>query len=83
MLHAFKLRDVANILSRTALSNISSVLGIIVIAGMTLGVYTVTTSSFGIISGALLSLIVFREGINRATFVSVVLAIASVIISAL
>ena len=83
VLHAFKLRDVANILSRTALSNISSVLGIIVIAGMTLGVYTVTTSSFGIISGALLSLIVFREGINRATFVSVVLAIASVIISAL
>lgn len=83
VLHAFAPRDVANILSRTALSNISSVLGIIVIAGMTLGVYTVTTSSFGIISGALLSLIVFREGINRATFISVVLAIASVIVSVL
>ena len=81
-LHAFTPREIGNIAARTALSNVSSVLGIIAIAGMTLGAYTVTSSSFAIFSGAILSALVFREKLRIATCLSVVLAAAAVVISA-
>ena len=82
LLHAFTLREIGNVAARTTLSNVSSVLGIIVLSGMTLGVYTVATSSFGIISGAFLSLAVFRERLNIATCISVILALAAVVVAA-
>lgn len=62
----------------TALSNISSVISVIAISKINISVYTVVSSSLGIISAALLSRFYFKEYMPIENWVSVILAVLAI-----
>ena len=77
----FTLKQNANIISRTALSNVSSVLSALAISLMSLPIYSVTTSSFALVSAFLLSLFVFKEKTNIIKVLSIIIAVCAVVLT--
>ncbi len=76
-------KHVINIGMRTALSNISALISVFVIAVMDISVYTVVTSSIGLAAGTLISKFTFCEDLTWKNYASVFLAIFSIIVGAL
>ena len=77
----FNKKELLNIGVRTALSNISSVIGILIMSLMDVSVYTVITSALGVITGAALSKLYFKEYMAWQNWVAVILAICAFIIN--
>lgn len=73
--------QMANIASRTVLSNIASVISVILLANMNISVYSVISNSIGVLSGAVLSALVFKENMTRENKLAVICAVAAIIIS--
>lgn len=71
---------IANIASRTAISNISSVVSAYIIANMDLTVYTIFSSGLGLMMSGFISKFVFRERLTVGNYVSILLAIAAIVI---
>jgi len=83
MLNAIGIKHIANIGLRTALSNISSIITVFIISVMDVSVYTVITSSLGLIAGVLVSRLIFCEDLTWKNYVSVAFAVISVILQVL
>ena len=81
ILKPFTLKQNANIVLRTALSNVTSVLSVFAISLMSLPIYSVTTSSFALVSAFLLSLFIFKEKTDIAKTLSVIIAVCAVILT--
>lgn len=62
----------------TVLSNISSVISVIAISKVNISIYTVVSSSLGIISAALLSRFYFKEYMPIENWISVILAVLAI-----
>lgn len=77
---AFNKNQVLNICSRTVISNVGSLISIIIITALPISVYTVVTSSVGLIGTALLSRFYFKEPMPLFSKLSVVSALLAVII---
>ena len=76
-------KHIANIGFRTAISNICSIISVLVISVMDISVYTVLTSSMGLIVSVMISKFVFSEDLTWKNYVSVALAVVSIILQAL
>lgn len=72
--------SVINIASRTALSNLNSVISVIIIAGIDLTLYNILSSALGLIANGYISRFVFREKLIRENYISILLAIAAIIV---
>lgn len=72
--------SIINIASRTAISNINSVIGVIIIAEMDLTMYNILSSSLGLIANGCISKFVFREKLFRENYISIILAILAIIV---
>lgn len=72
----FSKKQLLNIALRTLISNISSIITVILLSSMNVSVYTVISSALGILSGAFLSVAVFRE---RQTYESLLAVICAVL----
>lgn len=81
ILKLFSKKQVGNIAARTLFSNIASVISVILLARMNISVYTIISSSVGILSGAILSKFIFKEYMPRENWISVFLVIFSIIVS--
>lgn len=81
LLMPFSKKQMANIASRTLFSNISSVITVILLANMNISVYSVISNSIGIISGAVLSKVVFKEYMSFENKIAVLFAVAAIIVS--
>ena len=81
LIHPFPLKTTLNVVTRTAISNLSSVLSAFAIALMSLPVYSVTTSSIGMFSAFILSLFIFKEKFSIAQTISLLITICALIIS--
>lgn len=81
ILHAFSLKQLGNISARTILSNIGSVITIILLKNMNVSVYTIISSAIGIISAAVLSAWYFREHMPRENWIAVLCAICAILVS--
>lgn len=79
-IHAFSARQTGNIAARTLLSNLSSVIGIFLLAHMNVSVYTVLSSACGLLSSALLSRLVFKEYMRRVEKLALLLAVCAILI---
>ena len=77
----FKKGELLNIALRTILSNSSSVIAILLLKRMDVSVYSVIISSIGIITGATLSKLYFKEYMAWQNWVAVILAICAFIIN--
>jgi len=77
------IKGVANIGARTAISNISSIISVIVIASMPISVYTIITSALGLILNTFLAKILFAEDLKLKNYIALVLAVFSVVIGAI
>ena len=77
----FKKTELLNIGLRTVLSNISSVVTILLMQRMDVSVYTVITSSLGVITGAVLSKFYFKEYMAWQNWASAILAIGAFVIN--
>ena len=71
---------ILNIASRTALSNISSVIGAIIVAGMDLTLYNILSSSLGLVLNGCISKFIFRESLTRQNYISILLALIAIIV---
>ncbi len=74
---AFGVGQIVNICSRTVISNVSSLLSILIIAVLPVSIYTVITSSCGLVGSALLSRFYFKEPMplfNKLSLLAAVLA---------
>lgn len=78
--HVFSARQTGNIAARTLLSNLSSVIGIYLLAHMNVSVYTVLSSACGLLSSALLSRVVFKENMRWVEKVALLLAVCAIVI---
>lgn len=76
----FSARQTGNIAARTLLSNLSSVIGIYLLAHMNVSVYTVLSSACGLLSSALLSRLVFKENMRRIEIIALILAICAIVV---
>lgn len=76
-------KEFANIGVRTALSNLNSILSVIVIAAMDISVYTIVTSSLGLIVNACISKLIFREALFKENYISIALALMAIVIRAI
>ena len=76
-------RQIANILSRTLMSNVGSVVTITLISLMDVSVYSVISSSCGIISGALISKFIVKEDMPLENVIAVFLAIGAIALNSL
>ena len=83
MFNAIGTKHIANIGLRTALSNISAIITVFIISVMDVSVYTVITSSLGLIAGVLVSRLIFCEDLTWKNYVSVAFAVISVILQVL
>lgn len=81
ILHAFSVRQLGNIAVRTLLSNIGSVITIILLKNMNVSVYTIISSAVGILSGAVLSAWFFREHMPRENWIAVLCSICAILVS--
>ena len=72
--------SVINIASRTALSNLNSVISVIIIAGIDLTLYNILSSALGHIANGCISRFVFKEKLIRENYISILLAIAAIIV---
>ncbi|MBE7044319.1 MAG: hypothetical protein E7397_02225 [Ruminococcaceae bacterium] len=81
LLCPFSKKQLGNIAARTLLSNIGSIITMVLLANMNVSVYTVVSSALGIISGAILSKFVFREYMPRENWIAVLCAIAAILIA--
>lgn len=77
---AFNKSQLLNIGSRTVLSNIGSLLSIIIISALPISVYTIVTSSVALVGTALLSKLYFKEPMPFFNKLSVVSALLAVVI---
>ena len=75
----FTSKQLLFVASNTALSNISSVLSVMVLAILDVSLYTVIMSSLGIIRSAVLSLC-FKEHLKTQDWISVALSVGAIII---
>ena len=76
-------KQIVNIGARTALSNISVIIGVFVISVMDVSVYTIVISSLGLVAGTLISKFIFCEDLTWKNYVSVLLAIVSILVGAI
>ena len=83
VLTALGAKQIMNIGARTALSNLSAIISVFVISVIDVSVYTVITSSLGLVAGMLISRFIFYEDLNWKNYVSVLLAVGSIIVGAL
>jgi hypothetical protein len=74
------IKRLSNIGLRTLIANIGSIASTAVIAIMDISVYTVLTSSAILIISALISKFIFLENLNRKNYLSILLAIVSIVI---
>lgn len=81
ILHAFSLKQLGNISARTILSNLGSVITIILLKNMNVSVYTIISSAIGIISATVLSAWYFREHMPRENWIAVLCAICAILVS--
>jgi len=81
LVRPFPLKTTLNVVTRTAISNVTSVLSVFAIALMSLPVYSVSSTSIGMICAFLLSLFVFKEKFSIVQAISLCLAISALIIS--
>ena len=81
LVRPFPLKTTLNVVTRTAISNVTSILSVFAIALMSLPVYSVSSTSIGMISAFLLSLFVFKEKFSIVQSISLFLAISALIIS--
>lgn len=81
LVQPFPIKTTLNVVSRTAISNLTSVLSVFAISLMSLPVYSVTSSSIGMFSAFLLSLFVFKEKFSIVQAISLFLAISALIVS--
>lgn len=73
-------KQAANIFARTLLSNISSLLTVVVLGWMDFLFYTIVSSAFGKISSFILSKYCFKEHTTIETYISLVLAITAIVV---
>ncbi len=83
ILNTLGVKHIANIALRTAISNISAIITVFIIVVMDISVYTVLTSSLGLIAGVLVSRFLFYEDLTWKNYVSVAFAFISIILQAL
>lgn len=83
LFHVLTPAQLGNIGIRTLLSNIGSVVSITLLSLMHISVYSIISSSMGIISGALLSKFFFKEYMPRKNYISVLLAICAIILNSI
>lgn len=81
ILMPFSKGQVGIIAARTLIANISSVITIFILSRMNASVYTVISSSFGMITTAIVSRFVYKEPFPRENKIAVALSIAASIIS--
>lgn len=81
ILHAFSLKQLGNISARTILSNLGSVITIILLKNMNVSVYTIISSAIGVISAAVLSAWYFREHMPRENWIAVLCSICAILVS--
>ena len=78
---SFTLRQTGNIALRTLFSNIISVLTVVILTSMNISAYTVLSSTFGILSSALLSKFYFKEHMPPVNWIALLIAILAVAVN--
>ena len=81
ILKPFPLKLTANVLSRTAISNICSLLSISAIAVMPLAVYSVSSSALSLVFAFTISLLIFKEKTSPRQIISVIIAVCAIIVT--
>ena len=76
-------KQIANIGFRTAVSNIGSILSVLVIAEMDISLYTIITSSLGLVASALISRFMFCENMGCKNYISIFLALVAIVLTAI
>lgn len=76
-------KQASNIFARTLLSNISSLLTVMVLGWMDFLFYTIVSSAFGKISSFIISKYYFKEYMPTETYISLVLAITAIVVKTL
>lgn len=76
-------KQATNIFARTLLSNISSLLTVVVLGWMDFLFYTIVSSAFGKISSFILSKYYFKEYMPAETYISLALAITAIVVKTL
>lgn len=76
-------KQIANIGFRTAVSNIGSILSVLVIAEMDISLYNIITSSLGLVASALISRFMFCENMGCKNYISIFLALAAIVLTAI
>lgn len=71
---------VINIASRTVISNICSVASVIVLSVMDLTLFTVLSSSLVLVLNGCISKFMFKESLDLQNYISIILAIAAIIV---
>ncbi len=72
-----------NLAVRTAMSNICSVLQVVILTTMAISVYSVVNSSIGLVLSAIVSGVIFKEPLPKENKLGVALAVSAVVVSAL
>ncbi len=75
--------QLGNLAVRTAISNICSVMQVVIFTTMAISVYSVVNASVGLVLSAIMSGVVFKEPLPKENKIGVALAVAAVIISSL
>lgn len=79
----FTKKQLGIIASRTLLSNVSSVISIIIIANMNISVYTVMASSLTLVAAAANSKFVFKERLHLSEWISMGCAVCAIFLNTL
>jgi len=81
ILKPFSKKQYLNIAIRTAASNSTSVITLLLLSRMDVSVYSVVSSSLGILTGAFLSKVVFKEPMPLSSWIAVALVISSILLN--
>ena len=76
-------KGIANIGVRTAISNITSIISVIIIASMPISAYSIITSALGLILNTFLAKVLFAEDLKMKNYIALVLAVFAVVIGAI
>ncbi len=81
VIRAYTPLQVINIISKTALANIASVLQVIILAGMAASTFSVLNSALTLLGAGIVSALLFREKQSASSVAALVLATVAIVIN--
>ena len=81
VLRAYTLLQILNIISKTALANIASVLQVIILAEMAASTFSVLNSALTLLGAGIVSALIFREKQSVSSVAALVLAAVAIVIN--